>query len=48
MNRNPDEMFDIAQSMKEAAEERKENRMIIEQMANVRVWVHHLNSLFVV
>jgi len=29
-------MFDIAQSMKEAAEERKENRMIIEQMANVR------------
>jgi len=31
---NPDEMFDIAQSMKEAAEERKENRMIIENMAN--------------
>lgn len=28
-------MFDIAQSMKEAAEERKENRMVIEQMANV-------------
>lgn len=31
---NPDEMFDIAQSMKEMAEERKETGMIIEKMAN--------------
>jgi len=31
---NPDEMFNIAANMREAAEERKETRMIIENMAN--------------
>ena len=37
MWRNPDEMFNIAENMKEAAEERKETRMIIENMANENV-----------
>ncbi len=41
-------MFDIAQSMKEAAEERKENRMVIEQMANVREFSNVSKFIFVV
>lgn len=33
-------MFDIAQSMKEVAEERKETGMIIEKMANENVIIN--------
>ena len=46
--RNPDELFDIAEELKTANEERKQAGMMIEQMAqheNVLTYLNNSNTL---